>query len=59
MIPGIVDGHNKTFFFYSFETSRGSNVLDLVNPTVPLEVWRSGCLPGITIRDPFNNNQNF
>src|SRR5262245_1406283 len=59
VIPGIYDGHNKTFFFYSFETSRGSNVLDLVNPTVPLEIWRSGCFPGVTIRDPFNNNQTF
>src|SRR5262252_4616490 len=58
-IPGIYNGHNKTFFFYSFETSQGSNVLDLVNPTVPLEAWRSGCFPGITIRDPFNNNQTF
>ena len=51
--------HNKSFFFFSFETSRGSNVLDLINPTVPLEVWRGGCFPGITIRDPFNNNQPF
>ena len=59
VIPGIYNGHNKTFFFYSFETSRGSNVLDLVNPTVPLEIWRNGCFPGITIRDPFNNNQTF
>ncbi len=58
-IPGIYDGHNRTFFFYSFETSRGSNVLDLINPTVPLPVWRQGCFPGITIRDPFNNNQPF
>jgi hypothetical protein len=59
VVPGIYDGHNKSFFFYSFETSRGSNVLDLINPTVPLEVWRGGCFPGITIRDPFNNNQTF
>jgi hypothetical protein len=59
VVPGIYNGHNKTFFFYSFETSQGSNVLDLVNPTVPLEIWRNGCFPGVTIRDPFNNNQPF
>ena len=59
VVPGIYNGHNRTFFFYSFETSRGSNVLDLVNPTVPLEVWRGGCFPGVVIRDPFNNNQVF
>lgn len=59
VVPGVYDGHDKSFFFFSFETSRGSNVLDLINPTVPLETWRQGCFPGITIRDPFNNNQNF
>jgi hypothetical protein len=59
VVPGVYNGHNKSFFFYAFETSRGSNVLDLVNPTVPLEVWRGGCFPGVTIRDPFNNNQPF
>jgi hypothetical protein len=59
VIPGIYNGHDKTFFYYSFETSQGSNVFDLINPTVPLEVWRSGCFPGLTIRDPFNNNQAF
>jgi len=59
VIPKLYDGHNGSFFFFSFETSRGSNVLDLINPTVPLESWRDGCFPGIAIRDPFNNNQAF
>src|SRR5262249_57530953 len=59
VFPGVYNGHNKSFFFYSFETARGSNVFDLINPTVPLEVWRGGCFPGVTIRDPFNNNQPF
>ena len=33
-IPKIYDGRNKTFFFFSFETSRGSALQDRLNPTV-------------------------
>jgi hypothetical protein len=58
VIPKIYDGRNKTFFFYSFETSRGSNVQQLVNPTVPIAPWREGnfsnLLPGTIVRDPFS-----
>jgi hypothetical protein len=35
-IPKVYDGRNRTFFFFSFETSRGSPVNQLLNPTVPL-----------------------
>src|SRR5262245_1247378 len=59
-IPKIYNGRNRSFFFFSFETSRGSNVLQLLNPTVAPTPWRSGdfstlctefntsgiCLPG-------------
>jgi hypothetical protein len=63
-IPKVYDGRNRTFFFFSFETSRGSPVTQLLNPTVPLPAWRSGdfsALP-VTIYDPltgqpFANNQ--
>src|SRR5262245_414885 len=58
VVPGIYNGHNKSFFFYSFETSRATNGLDNINPTVPLEIWPKGCLRGVTISDPFNNSQN-
>jgi Carboxypeptidase regulatory-like domain len=61
VIPKLYDGHNRSFFFFSFETSRGSNVLQLLNPTVPLASWRAGDFSNITtpIRNPFNNDQPF
>ncbi len=61
LIPKIYNGRDKSFFFFSFETSRGSNILQLLNPTVPLPAWRNGDFSGlgITIRNPFNNNQPF
>ncbi len=61
VIPKLYDGHNRSFFFFSFETSRGSNVLSLLNPTVPLASWRTGDFSNVTtpIRNPFNNNQPF
>jgi hypothetical protein len=56
VIPKIYNGKNRTFFFHSFETSRGSNVQQLLNPTVPLASWRSGdfssLLPGVVVMDP-------
>lgn len=63
VIPGVYNGRNRTFFFHSFETNRGSAVLDLLNPTVPLASWRQGdfssLLPGTVVRDPMNGNQPF
>jgi hypothetical protein len=57
LLPKIYDGRNMTFFFFSFETSRGSNVQQLLNPTVPIAPWREGnfsnLLPGTVIRNPF------
>jgi hypothetical protein len=62
-LPGLYNGRDRTFFFHSFETSRGSQVDDLLNPTVALAPWRNGdfsaLLPGTVIRDPFNNNAPF
>ncbi|MBK9167207.1 MAG: TonB-dependent receptor [Bryobacterales bacterium] len=53
-LPGY-DGSNRTFFFGSFETSRGSNILQLLNPSVPIAPWRAGDFSGLTttIRDAF------
>lgn len=63
-IPKVYDGRNKTFFFFSFETNRGSPVNQLLNPTVPLAPWRRGDFSGVTqaIYDsttgqPFAGNQ--
>ena len=41
-LPHLYDGHNKTFFFFSYEASHGSITQQLLNPTVPLAAWRSG-----------------
>lgn len=55
LLPGLYDGRNRSFFFGSFETSRGSAVTELLNPTVPLPAWRQGDfsgLAGVAIYDP-------
>ncbi len=57
LLPKLYRGRNKSFFFFSFETSRGSAVQQLLNPTVPLPGWRAGdfsaLAPGVVVRDPF------
>ncbi|MCS7025736.1 MAG: carboxypeptidase-like regulatory domain-containing protein [Bryobacteraceae bacterium] len=62
-LPKLYNGRNKTFFFYSFETSRGSQVLQLLDPTVAPPSWRGGdfsrLAPGTVVRDPFANNAPF
>jgi carboxypeptidase family protein len=52
VLPKLYNGHDKSFFFFSFETSRGSNTLDTLNPTVPIEAWRNGNFGNIPIHDP-------
>ena len=63
LLPGLYNGRNRTFFFHSFETSWGSPVQQLLNPTVAPVAWRDGdfsaLLPEIVIRDPLNNNTPF
>jgi len=64
-LPKVYSGRNKTFFFFSYETSRGSAIQDLLNSTVPLPAWRTGnfasLAPGTIVRDvngtPFPDNQ--
>lgn len=59
-IPKVYDGRNKTFFFYSFETTRGSLIQNLLNPTVAPAPWRSGDFSREpAVRDPFANNTPF
>jgi hypothetical protein len=59
VIPRIYNGRNKSFFFFSFETSRGSAIQQLLNPSVPLPAWRAGdfsrLAPQVTVRDPNGN----
>jgi hypothetical protein len=65
-LPKIYNGKNRSFFFVQYETFRGVEAPQLLNPTVPLPAWRngdfSGLLPGTLIYDPatnqpFPNNQ--
>ena len=60
-LPKIYDGHDKSFFFFSFETTRGSQTLSNRNSTVPISPWRVGDFSreSVTLRDPFNNNAPF
>src|SRR5215831_12279300 len=61
--PHLYNGKDRTFFFGSYETGRGGQVHDLINPTVPLAAWRkgdfSGLLPGTVVKDPFNGGAPF
>lgn len=58
VIPHLYNGHNKTFFYASYETSQGSITQQLLNPGVPLAAWRTGdfsaLLPSTVIKDPTN-----
>jgi hypothetical protein len=60
-LPGIYDGRNRSFFFYAFETTRGSQVLSNLNSTVPIPSWRAGDFSreSAAIRDPFAGNAPF
>ncbi len=55
-IPHVYNGHDKTFFYFDLETSRGSQEQNLINPTVPLAAWRTGdfsaLLPGTVVKNP-------
>jgi hypothetical protein len=51
-IPKLYNGKDKTFFFYSFETGRGSPVTAVLNPTVPLSAWRQGDFGSAVVNDP-------
>jgi hypothetical protein len=62
--PSVYDGRNKSFFFFSFETFRGSQTTQTFNPTVPLQAWRSGDFSALTTpvldpltRQPFPGNR--
>lgn len=55
-LPKVYNGKDKTFFFFSFETVKGSSLTDNLTPTVPLEAWRTGdfskLAPDVIIHDP-------
>jgi len=61
LLPKIYDGRNRSFFFYTFETTRGSQVLSNLNATVPIPSWRAGDFSreATAIRDPFAGNAPF
>ena len=59
LIPKLYNGKDKTFFFFSFETGRGSPNTVLINPTVPLPSWRTGDFSALAtpVRDPLTGQQ--
>ena len=60
-VPRVDNGKNRTFFFFSFESARGGELKDVINPTVPPTPWRTGDFSRETtaIRDPLNGNVPF
>ena len=62
-LPRLYNGKNKSFFSFSVETSRGSQIQQLLNPTVPVAAWRQGdfsaLAPATVIRDPYASNAPF
>ena len=55
-IPKLYDGRNKTFFFFTYETARGSKESDVFSAGVAPAAWRKGdfssLLPDTVIVDP-------
>jgi outer membrane receptor protein involved in Fe transport len=41
------NGKNKTFFYFDFEGSVGSNAVTFITPTVPIKPWREGDFSGL------------
>jgi hypothetical protein len=46
-IPKVYDGHNKTFFFWSYERFRNKNINTSNNTTVPIPAYRAGDFSGL------------
>ncbi|MFB3829196.1 MAG: carboxypeptidase regulatory-like domain-containing protein [Bryobacteraceae bacterium] len=58
--PKVYNGRNRSFFYFSLETTRGSQVLDNLTPSVPTALWRNGDFTrDSVIRDPFAGNTPF
>ncbi|MCX6621886.1 MAG: carboxypeptidase-like regulatory domain-containing protein [Acidobacteria bacterium] len=62
-LPKIYNGKNRTFFYYSYETARGSSAQDRIYPTVAPSTWRGGNfsanggpIADPTTGQPFANN---
>ena len=53
VIPRVYKGKDKTFFYFLYETYKGSAIRQLLNPSVPLQSWRGGDFSGLAaVRDP-------
>jgi hypothetical protein len=59
VIPKIYDGRNRTFFYQSFETARGSMISQNMTPTVATAAWREGDFSSLAARlvDPTTGQQ--
>ncbi len=61
ILPKVYNGKNKTFWYVTGDNYRLNNTLVVLNPTVPLQAWRTGDFSklGTTIKDPFNGGAPF
>ncbi len=59
LIPKVYDGRNKTFFFFSYETARGSARSQNLTPTVAPAAWRTGDFSNLStpVIDPTTGKQ--
>ena len=58
LIPGVYNGKNRTFWFFSYETMQGGEIRQLLNDTVAPEAWRKGDFSGQStiVKDPTTGN---
>jgi len=58
LIPKVYDGRNKSFFYFSYETARGSAVSQNLTPTVAPAAWRTGDFSNLAtaLIDPFSGD---
>ena len=51
-IPGVYDGHDKTFFFFNFEQFREKQISNNRPQTVPIAAYRNGDFSSILVGYP-------
>jgi hypothetical protein len=62
VLPKLYNGHDRTFWFVSYETTFAPLGVDNLTPAVPLAAWKRGDFSGergTVVRDPFDNGAPF
>jgi hypothetical protein len=58
VIPRLYNGKNKTFLFFSWQSTRSNSSPSVSTASVPSVAQRAGVFP-TAVKDPANNNQPF